>query len=79
MLYRLAPSVVLRSRWQPYLAGLGERVLVIRAKGVFPPGHPTTRLCLDLLKQAVAARPEARLLDLGCGSGVLALAASGAL
>jgi ribosomal protein L11 methyltransferase len=32
--------------------------------------HPTTRLCLALL----AEQPPGRLLDLGCGSGVLSIA-----
>lgn len=35
--------------------------------------HPTTRHCLELLEQRV--RPGDRVLDLGCGSGVLAIAA----
>lgn len=64
----------MRSRWRPYVPREGERVLVLAAKSVFPPGHPATRLCLDLLIETLAASPCARLLDVGCGSGVLLLA-----
>ena len=35
--------------------------------------HPTTRMCLELLEQHV--RPGARVLDVGCGSGILTIAA----
>ena len=35
--------------------------------------HPTTQLCLELLEEAL--RPGDKVLDLGCGSGVLAIAA----
>ena len=35
--------------------------------------HPTTQLCLELLEDAL--RPGDRVLDLGCGSGILAIAA----
>ncbi len=35
--------------------------------------HATTQLCLELLEEAV--RPGDRVLDLGCGSGILAIAA----
>ncbi len=76
MLYRLSPRLCLRSRFRPYRARRGERVVVLDAARVFPPGHPTTRLCLDLLAATLKDRPAASLLDLGCGSGVLALAAA---
>ena len=35
--------------------------------------HATTQLCLELLEEAV--QPGCRVLDLGCGSGILAIAA----
>jgi ribosomal protein L11 methyltransferase len=73
MFYRLSPELVLRSRWRPYRPRPEERVLVLAAASVFSPGHPTTRLCLDLLLEALALRPAARLVDVGCGSGVLLL------
>ncbi len=35
--------------------------------------HPTTQLCLELLEEVL--RPGGQVLDLGCGSGILAIAA----
>jgi ribosomal protein L11 methyltransferase len=54
----------------------GQRELVIEPRQAFGSGaHVTTALALELLDEALALRPAARLLDVGCGSGVLALAA----
>jgi ribosomal protein L11 methyltransferase len=36
--------------------------------------HPTTRMCLEILEETV--RPGVDVLDLGCGSGILAIAAA---
>lgn len=36
--------------------------------------HPTTRLCLEWLERVVV--PDATVLDYGCGSGILAIAAA---
>ncbi len=37
--------------------------------------HPTTALCLDAITDLVGDTPPARILDIGTGSGILALAA----
>lgn len=50
-----------------------SRAVVIDPGRAFGTGsHPTTRLCVQLL----ARTPSGSLLDVGCGSGVLAIAAS---
>lgn len=74
--YRLSPHLVLQGRRSPPGNPGADRVLGVQSGGAFPLGHPTTRLCLDLLRPALAAGPAARLLDVGCGAGILSLAAA---
>jgi len=74
--YHLSPHLVLRTRWHPHWARPWEQVLLVKSGEAFPPGHPTTRLCLDLLREALAVVEVNSLLDVGCGSGVLSLAAA---
>ena len=50
--------------------------LSIRSRSVFHPDHITSRLCLELLDRHLSSLPCRSLLDIGCGSGILALAAS---
>jgi ribosomal protein L11 methyltransferase len=60
----------LRPPWEP--AREGSIDVVIDPGMAFGTGqHPTTRSCLELLVE----RPPGGLLDAGCGSGVLAIAA----
>ncbi|MCL4501380.1 MAG: 50S ribosomal protein L11 methyltransferase [Deltaproteobacteria bacterium] len=73
--YRLSPRLVLRTRL-PQQTEAGEQVLTVQSNDAFPPGHPSTRLCLDLLREALEEAPANRLLDVGCGAGVLSLAAA---
>ena len=55
------------------LAEPGTVAVIIDPGRAFGTGaHPTTRLCLELL----VGRPRTGLADLGCGSGVLAVAAA---
>jgi ribosomal protein L11 methyltransferase len=74
--YRLGPELVLGDRRQGQGAFASEKVLLIQSGQAFPLGHPTTRLCLDLLTGALAERPMPSLMEVGCGTGVLCLAAA---
>jgi ribosomal protein L11 methyltransferase len=60
-------------RSRALLSRAPARVLLNTAR-TFPPSHPTTRLCLRLMLQALGARRCRTLVDVGCGSGILALA-----
>ena len=50
----------------------GETVVIDPGRAFGTGGHSTTRLCLGLL----AGLPRTGLLDIGCGSGVLSIAAA---
>ncbi|MBW2484188.1 MAG: 50S ribosomal protein L11 methyltransferase [Deltaproteobacteria bacterium] len=58
-----------------------EHDILLNPAGAFGNGlHPSTRLCLQLLKQAVDHHTERKfssssVLDIGCGSGILTIAA----
>jgi ribosomal protein L11 methyltransferase len=70
--------IYVRPPWEePAQRGSVEEV-VIDPGGAFGTGtHPTTRMCLELMLDAKAGKPRGRsFCDLGCGSGVLAIAAA---
>lgn len=52
----------------------GERAVVVDPTRAFGYDHPSTLLCLEAV--AAHAGPGTSVLDVGCGSGVLALAAA---
>ena len=72
----VADRLWLRPSWEPPRDGAID--LVVDPGQAFGTGaHPTTRLCLELLCELEAAgEASGELVDLGTGSGVLAIAAS---
>jgi ribosomal protein L11 methyltransferase len=61
-----------RAPWHD-AAGEGIDIVIDPGQAFGTGAHPTTRLCLELLQELPAGGP---LADLGCGSGVLAIAAA---
>jgi ribosomal protein L11 methyltransferase len=74
--FKIGKRLVIRPPWEPYVARADELVLTLNPGQAFGTGlHATTQLCLTLLEPMGAASSDRRLLDVGCGSGVLSLAA----
>jgi ribosomal protein L11 methyltransferase len=65
--------VHVRAPWHPAPAGALEDVVIDPGQAFGTGAHPTTRMCLELLREL---EPDGAVLDLGCGSGVLAIAAA---
>jgi ribosomal protein L11 methyltransferase len=70
----LGRRTVIKPSWREYAPRPGEAVVELDPGMAFGTGlHPTTRTCLLALEEVV--RPGDRVLDVGTGSGILALAA----
>lgn len=74
----LVPSLHVRPPWEAALDRDGVCEIVIDPAQAFGTGaHATTRLCLELLLALAAEDPSrSSVLDVGAGSGVLAIAAA---
>ncbi|MBI4302412.1 MAG: 50S ribosomal protein L11 methyltransferase [Chloroflexi bacterium] len=70
---RLSPRLVVKPSWCDYEPAPGELVIELDPGAAFGTGqHPTTAMCALALEELV--RPGMRVLDLGTGSGILAIA-----
>src|SRR6185295_1657667 len=82
---RVGGRLVIRPTWRRHRRAPDDVVIALDPGMAFGTGlHPTTRLCLagieawadrGLLDRGAAARGGSRVLDVGCGSGILAIAA----
>jgi ribosomal protein L11 methyltransferase len=71
----IGQRIVIRPSWRVYIPKDNEVVLELDPGMAFGTGlHPTTRMCLEQVERYI--RPGMRVLDVGTGSGILALAAA---
>ena len=72
---RLGRRILIRPLWVEVAADPQDLIISLDPGMAFGTGtHPTTQLCLEALEDLV--RPGQQVLDLGCGSGILAIAAA---
>lgn len=70
----IGDKLLVKPSWEPAAADETRKILEIDPASSFGTGqHNTTRLCLELLEKNITSGE--RLLDLGCGSGILSIAA----
>lgn len=72
----LGRRLVIKPSWRKHRRTGDEVVIDLDPGMAFGTGlHPTTRLCLLALEERAARSPLGRALDVGCGSGILSIAA----
>lgn len=74
--FRIANNIIIKPTWEEIPADVNKNDIVIEIDpgSAFGTGtHETTKLCMLFLKDYIT--PETKILDAGCGSGILAISA----
>jgi ribosomal protein L11 methyltransferase len=73
---RIGRRLIIKPSWRRHRREADEVVIDLDPGMAFGTGlHPTTRLCLEALEARADRGPLGRALDVGCGSGILSIAA----
>ena len=72
---RIGRRVMVRPTWSTGKPAEGEATIWLDPGMAFGTGHhPTTRMCIEQIERTMT--PGARVLDVGCGSGILSIASA---
>lgn len=73
---KMTDNIVIKPTWEEYEPAEGEMVIEIDPGMAFGTGtHATTRMCVKHLEKYITSEND-KVLDLGCGSGILSIAAA---
>lgn len=73
--FRAGKTLVVKPTWEQYEAQPGDKIIEIDPGMAFGSGtHETTGMCLELLEEVVQSGQ--RVIDVGTGSGILAIGAA---
>jgi len=74
---RVGKRIIIRPPWEDHVALDDDVVIEINPSLAFGTGHhETTRLCIETIENILNTRDVGNVLDVGCGSGILSIAAS---
>ena len=74
--FAIVPGLVIAPSWEHYEPIQDEQVIVMDPGMAFGTGHhATTRLCLEMISQTETLAKGGTMLDVGTGTGILAMAA----
>lgn len=72
----ITDRITIRPSWEDYTPRADEVVITLDPGMSFGTGkHPTTRACLEMLDTLAVGDLSRPVLDMGCGSGILSIAA----
>ncbi len=72
---KVSEKIVIKPTWEDYEAKLNELVIELDPGMAFGTGtHETTNMCIQALERHIKSDDE--VLDIGCGSGILSIAAA---
>ena len=74
--FAIVPGLVIAPTWEHYEAKAGEKVIVMDPGMAFGTGHhATTSLSLGFVQEVMVTGNHKTVLDVGCGTGILAMGA----